>query len=627
MKKNYFISRLLLIMLLCMTEVKAHAYDIAVRNADGVTIYYNYVNDGTGLEVTRNNSRNYGGSVVIPEEVTYNNQTMVVVGIGDYAFYSLQDVYGGKGPTSVTIPNTVTYLGVSSFEECRNLTSITIPNSVINIEEKVFYNCTSLSFVSIGNSVTSIGNFAFQNCTSLTSANIGNSVITIGRKSFYNCRSLTSITIPSSVTTIGDYTFGECVNLTSIDLGNSLKSIGDKLFYNCVSLSSITIPNSVKNIGNEAFFGCSVLSSVFIPNSVNSIGLSAFSCTPNLNSIVVDSNNPNYDSRNGCNAIIETSSNKLVSGCVNSIIIEGIKRIGVGAFRGCSGLVTINIPNSVTSIDDYAFSGCNMLASVFISNSLNRIESYAFQDCMSLTSMSIPKTVTYIGSRAFNGCSGLTSVITKMDSPCSIDETCFNENVYEHCTLYVPYGTTYKYKAKNYWSYFENILEGDPSEGSEQEKCAKPTISYNNGQLSFNTSTFGATCYYNITDNDVKSGSGDCLVLCVTYNINVYAYKSGYQNSDIATGTLCWIDTTPTTEGITGIAQIPANAVLIQANDGFISISGLDESKHIAIYQTDGKQVATAKAYNGNASVATNISRGTPVIVKIGEKAVKVVMQ
>jgi hypothetical protein len=76
-----------------------------------------------------------------------------------------------------------------------------------------------------------------------------------------------------------------------------------------------------------------------------------------------------------------------------------------------------------------------------------------------------------------------------------------------------------------------------------------------------------------------------------------------------------------------GIAQIPANAVLIQANDGFISISGLDESKQIAIYQTDGKQVAIAKAYNGSASVATNISKGTPVIVKIGEKAVKVVMQ
>jgi hypothetical protein len=215
-----------------------------------------------------------------------------------------------------------------------------------------------------------------------------------------------------------------------------------------------------------------------------------------------------------------------------------------------------------------------------------------------------------------------------MENPCTIDFECFTDDVFYNSTLYVPQGTTNKYKSTQYWSKFLFIEEGDPSGGSsEPETCAKPTISYNNGKLMFNSSTEGVSYSYLITDTDIKAGTGEEVNLTVTYNVSVYASKLGYLNSETAVGTLCWIDTTPTTEGITGIAQIPARAVFVQANDGFINISGLGDSERVAIYQTDGKQVATAKAYNGSASVAINISKGTPVIVKIGEKAVKVVMQ
>ena len=383
--------------------------------------------------------------------------------------------------------------------------------------------------------------------------------------------------------------------VTYMNRTRSVTSIGERAFYYCTGLTSITIPNSVIGIGSNAFYGCSNLASVTIPNSVIGIEVRAFYNCSKLTTLTI----PN-----------------------------SVKYIGIAAFEGCSSLTSVTIPNSVTEIGYRVFQGCSSLTSVTIPNSMTSIGENFFYGCSSLTSITIPSGVTSIGNSAFYGCNGLYSVISKIENPCTLYSDCFTNNVYYNSTLYVPQGTINKYKSTIYWSNFLFIEEGDPSGGSsEPETCAKPTISYHNGKLMFNSSTEGVTYSYLITDTDIKAGTGEEVNLTVTYNVSVYASKAGYLNSETATGTLCWIDTTPTTEGITGIAQIPANAVLIQANDGFISISGLDESKQIAIYQTDGKQVATAKAYNGSASVATNISKGTPVIVKIGEKAVKVVMQ
>ena len=260
-------TKIILAMLISMMSIQAFAHDIEVRNADGVTIYYNYINDGKELEVTYNT---YSGSVVIPEEVTYMNRIRKVTSIGNSAFITCSRL------TSVTIGNSVTSIGSDAFYGCSGLTSVTIGNSVTSIGSDAFFDCSGLTSVTIPNSVTSIGGSAFYGCSGLTSVTIPNSVTSIGDGAFKNCSGLTSVTIGNSVTSIGNSAFSSCSGLTSVTIGNSVTSIGSNAFYGCSGLTSVTIGNSVTSIGGAAFSGCSGLTSVTIPNSVTSIGERAF---------------------------------------------------------------------------------------------------------------------------------------------------------------------------------------------------------------------------------------------------------------------------------------------------------------------------------------------------------------
>ena len=490
----------LLLLVMILLPMVASAHDIEVQNADGVTIYYNYTNDGTELEVTfRGNEYDsyyseYTGNVVIPEEVTYMNRTRKVTSIGTYAFRYC------SGLTSVTIPNSVTSIRYEPFYGCTSLTSITIPNSVTSIEAYAFYNCSGLNKVIVSDIAAWCG-IKFEN----SEAN-----------PLYYAHHLYS---------------DENTEIKDLVIPNGVTSIGDHAFYDCSSLTSVTIPNSVTSIGSGAFFKCSKLTSVTIPNSVTSIGN--------------------------------------------------------GAFYGCSGLTSITIPNSVTSIGSWAFDG------VDISTVVSLIEN--------------PFKIT-----------GKTS-----------DSRTFSQNTFNNATLYVPKGTIDKYKATEGWKDFLFIEEGTGGgDTPTTQKCEKPTISYENGKLTFSSATDGAVCQYSITDTDIKAGSGNEVQLGVTYNISVYATKSGYDNSETATATLCWIDAAPKTEGITnGIANIPANAVLIQSEGGGIKVQGVDEGTQVNVYGINGTQAGSAISRNGAALVGTNIQPGNIAIVKIGEKTVKVIIK
>ena len=240
-----------------------------------------------------------------------------------------------------------TSIGDSAFRNCSSLTSIDIPSGVTSIGSYAFNNTPWWTSYSADTShhygnVIYINDIAYKaTATGITSAELKDGTIGIGSYAFNGCRSLTSIVIPDSVTSIGLGAFGGCSSLTSIVIPNGVTTIGYGAFQNCSSLTSCTIGSGVTSIGTQAFYDCS-----------------------SLTSITVDNNNTIYDSRNNCNAIIETSTNTLIVGCNNTVIPNGVTSIGIGAFYDCSSLSSITIPDSVTSIGQNAFRNCSSLKNI-----------------------------------------------------------------------------------------------------------------------------------------------------------------------------------------------------------------------------------------------------------------------
>ena len=366
-----------------------------------------------------------------------------------------------------------------------------------------------------------------------------------------------------------------------------------------------------------------------------------------------------------------------------------VTAIGNSAFRNCKDLVSVHIPSSVVRIEGWAFrdspnlrflsipSTVNSIGGYVFSNSLTtlviedgqeqlNIDKYTFYDyypeafyigrnCSQsyglqitfanilsigkyVTSLPEPEAIP-ISSDSPLSTRFLKTIYSLSENPSNISGS-FSNKHYLNSTLYVPKGTKEKYMMVEGWKNFFDIEEmdiskmwngyGEPPSGDNpnNEKCEKPTIGYSNGKLTFASSTEGATCYYSITDTDIKAGSGSEVQLAVTYNISVYAAKSGYENSETATATLCWIDATPQTEGITnGVAQIAARPVLVKTDNGFITVEGVDDRTNVSVYTTDGKQVGSAISQNNIATIATSIQPGSIAIVKVGEKSVKVIMK
>ena len=374
--------------------------------------------------------------------------------------------YSGK-PVDITIPSTVTIsgkefavtsIGDNAFSGCSSLTSIEIPSGVTYIGYSAFYYyCSSLTSIEFGENsqLTFIGAYAFSDCYSLTSIEIPSGVTYIGACAFSYCSSLTSIEIPSGVTSIGEGVFERCSSLTSIivDNGNTVYDSRD----NCNAIietatntliagcQNTVIPNAVTSIGKYAFYRCSSLTSIEIPSGVTSIGENAFSGCSSLTSIIVENGNTVYDSRDNCNAIIETATNTLIVGCQNTVIPNTVSFIGDYAFFCCSSLTSIEIPSGVTSIGKDAFGRCSSLTSIdFGENSQLTSIGYSFERCSSLTSIyCYAETVPETSQNAFFGCPS-------------------------NMVIYVPAQSIDAYKAATPWNNYTIMpLTGDDDDDNE----------------------------------------------------------------------------------------------------------------------------------------------------------------
>ena len=440
-------------------------------------------------------------SVTIPDSVTsigeralyntlwYNNQPDGLVYAGKVAYK-----YKGTMPSNTSIVLEEGTLGIagSAFRNCTGLTSITIPDSVTSIGEESFDGCNGLTSVTIGGSVTSIGDGAFYNCyrlievynksaLSITAGSYSNGRVAYYAKNVYTNEGESKLTtdengyviytdedekilvayhgtntelaLPSYITKINQYAFRNCTGLTSITIPDSVTSIGDDAFEGCTGLTSVTIPDSVTSIGTWAFEGCNNLQDIYITDIgawCNIAGLSRL--------MSYGASNKNFYIKNELATSIT--------------IPNGVKAIPAAAFSGCTGLTSVTIGGSVTSIGDGAFYNCYRLIEVYNKSTLSitagsssngyvalyaknvytneggsklttdengyviytdgdekilvayhgtntelalpsyitKIYQYAFYNCKGLTSVTIGNGVTSIGSYAFYNCTGLKTV-------------------------------------------------------------------------------------------------------------------------------------------------------------------------------------------------------------------------
>lgn len=384
------------------------------------------------------------------------------------------------GCKNTTIPDEVKVIKESAFSSC-SFKSILIPSNVIEIEDYAFAWC-NLTSITIPKNVTHIGKDAFHGCYFLESIILNNGITAIEDHSFQYCKNLASIIIPDSVKTIGKEAFDDCTSLVSVTLNEGITHIGDFTFRNCSNLQSITLPESIVSIGKGAFEGCTSLTSINIPSNVSSIGDCAFESCTNLSFMSVHADNKTYDSRENCNAIIHTRSNRLIRGCNNTKIPNSIQSIEHNAFSYCLKLRKIKIPKNVSKIEERTFLGCTKLQEINIPH-ITSIEEEAFKDCSNLVSI-YTQELKSIDRKAIIGCSVLHA-ITIPGKCCSISIegcsqlnriVCLSENLYiegldsvkQNITMYVPNDLVEKYTNK----YKRNNLEIKSIEFKED------TISY-----------------------------------------------------------------------------------------------------------------------------------------------------
>ena len=292
----------------------------------------------------------------------------------------------------------------------------------------------SVSYEGHNYTVTTIGESAFLYCFYLTNLSIPNTVTTIEASAFAYCQGFTGdLVIPNSVTTVGYGAFQICPGFDGdLIIGSSVTEIGDYAFNSCDGMTgTLYIPSGVQSLGG------------------NSFGYCAFS------GIVVDPENSVYDSRNDCNAIIETSTNVLVTGCKNSTIPNTVTSIGYCAFRGVQGLTSIEIPNSVTYIGENAFAFCyELTGDLTIPNSVDTIDAGAFFYCQGFEgTLTIGESVTFIGDQAFRNCSGFTGAVTLATTPPVLGDD-FGGLTFElfgYPILVVPCGCVEAYQNSNWY--------------------------------------------------------------------------------------------------------------------------------------------------------------------------------
>lgn len=533
MKKNL----LLLFMVTFMGIFSAQAYDFSVVNDSGYTISYNIL-DAEAHTVTVAKASPNSGNLEIPATVTYNGTTYTVTEI---AYSGLR--YGHF--TSIVMPNTITAIDRYALYGNDSLTSCVLPTSLTSVGENAFSYCSAMTSFVIPASLTSIGYDAFSSCINITSIVVeeGNpvydsrdncnaivetatntiiagcnttvipvTVTGIAQSAFGGC-TFTNFNLPAHVTNVSRTMLSSCPNLTSltVDPGNPVYDSRDncnaiiitdanKLYLGC---KGTTIPSTITEIGDQALY-LTDIEQVIIPSSVDTIGGMAFSCCPNLASIIVEEGNTNYDSRDNCNCIIETATNHLLNGCMNSTIPDGVVKINTAAFMGHTGLTSIELPESVEEIADMGFMETG-LTTITLPSHLNKLGIYAIESpfLTSITSLNPtpPQTMMPV-------------IVVDPDIP-----------------VHVPAGSVEAYQTAMGWNYFNNFIGDAPTDVEEFDNANGSAegihVLCNGNNIGIETETNNPVRIYDITGRMIVNESVQGTKTYDMPNSGIYIVKVG----------------------------------------------------------------------------------------------------
>lgn len=460
--------------------------------------------------------------------------------------------------------------------------------------------------LSIANGVTGLGNYAFNKCSALTTIEISNSVTTLGYNMFEGCTSLTSITLPSGISSISGYMFSNCANLKTVTcMAASVPTANVNTFYTMtLSDATLYVPASAVNAYKAANYWKDF--GTILPIEGGETPTPTPDPQPVDSEIFTVSGNKIY-----CTAAYVTPSSGGLSG----------KGVQADDFR----VVLYDKNNDKMSIEQGG-------ASAFNFGTLDSYESYNY--CLKSGGVAnVELRLTFdkpgtlkIGARTQNKDDYSRGIRITQNGATILEEIVSENDIISSTKPYIYAFHTAKVEAGSATltnfvgpiSFY--VLEFIPD---GPQKCAKPSIEYENGKLRFYSDTPDVTFHSTITDSDIQSYDTDEIDLSVTYNVSVYATADGFENSDVTTVTLCWIDYAPITNSIQS-TEISAQPVMIKNSNGVLQFSGLEAGATVDIYSVSGQQTNKAIATGTELTLDSHISNGNIAIVKINKKSVKI---
>lgn len=555
-----------------------------------------------------------------------------------------------------------------------------LKNSIVNLTAnckniyKWFTGSTSLLSVSLGKNVQTIGNDAFNNCQKLATTNFSEGLVSVGNKAFYYCRGLQAALLPSTVNSIGESAFRYCDNMKQVNIPEGVTLIQNLTFNNC-GITSLTIPSTVTDITLHAFSSCVNLEEIIIPATVKNIGDFVFANCKSVKHISIPDSNLKF----------QVDDDNVFSGCTGLETVDIDKREVKGWFKGNTSLKTVNFGIHVLKIDKEAFYGCTGLTSVYIPRFVKEIGTAAFGGCTGITSFDVdkeniyycsqdgllfkdghilvsyplgkedvvlqdfvdlidagafqgstystiilPERVLGIKAGAFKDCANLKTVKCYRSPLSEVPDrtteiTVVEVGAFEGCdlskaTLWVHEWALDDYKAFEEWKKFGNIVDMN---------CVTPVISYVDGTLNFASETPGVIYHYTIEDKDIVTDQivdNGKVYLDGCYEVSVYASAEGFDNSDVAKACLFFLPNPQGDDITTDVIEVPEmRGILAYSNNGFITITGLNNLEYVSFYDLNGTKLGAVSAYNGVATFKAAV--GSVVIATFTNSSIKILVR